>query len=422
MENIKSTWQEESPRRTYPSLSQDIQSDVVVIGGGLLGLLSAYLLREQGFSVVVIEKNSFGEGATGLTTAFLTQSIDTEYRTLREKLSGAEARLIAESHGRAIDLLETIVEKESIECELIRCTNTIIARDEKEAHDLKEESEEMERAGIRLLFSRESNLPFDITALAHLENQAKLHPLKFLRGLLRKLEERGVKLFEKTEAIRIENGTIDTLRGKVTAKWIIVATYEPLNQPIGLFFKKGMYTSYVQEIEIPHGVIPENIYEDLANPYHYFRIDPLGNGKDRMIVGGEDHREDIPVNPEKSFAALTRFTQEILGGIPHKHKRRWRGPILEPSDGLAFIGPYKNERTLYGFGFSGNGMTYSGIGAELFRDYIMGQKNPYAEIYRTDRFAHPGLLLQKAGDYLGEFLGGAVKNSFKKPRKNGSSE
>jgi glycine/D-amino acid oxidase-like deaminating enzyme len=139
-----------------------------------------------------------------------------------------------------------------------------------------------------------------------------------------------------------------------------------------------MYKSYVYEVRIPRGLIKEGTYEDCNNPYHYFRVDRQAK-YDRMIIGGEDNRKEIAVDDRKNFKALEEYLTELLKGKRYTIVRKWTGPILEPSDGLALIGKFRSVQ-LIATAFSGNGMTYSGIAAT---------------------------------DYAGEFFGGVAKNVFK---------
>ncbi|MES2215806.1 MAG: FAD-binding oxidoreductase [Patescibacteria group bacterium] len=242
-----------------------------------------------------------------------------------------------------------------------------------------------------------------------------------MRGILNILRKYNVEIYEKTEAKEINEKRVTVIskdKKKVHAtEYIIAATYEPFGQPFGLFFKKGMYTSYILEAHISQNTIREGIYEDTMNPYHYFRIDPAPSF-DTMIVGGEDHRSDIHIDPEKNFEALEEFLRELLDERVYTIANRWDGPILEPSDGLALIGPHKNPNILYAFGFSGNGMTYSGISALIFRDLIIeGKENDMYALFRADRILGPKALLSKAVDYGGEFIHGAAKNIFRRTKK-----
>lgn len=405
---------------TYPELTKDAKAEIAIIGAGLTGILSAYLLAKEGKKVTLLEKNTVAEGATHLTTAFLTQIIDTDMQDLIDTFGLDKAKEIVRSHGDAIDLIEEIRRTEDIECDFKRSSNFIYAYTEDEFGTLLKEFEALNQLGIKAHISGDPLPGFKNFGYIEVYNQAKFHPLKFLRGLLHVLREYDVQIYEKTEAQDIKESTMTIVtktRKKVQAEWILATTYEPFGQPMGLFFKKGMYTSYVLEAHIPQHMIREGIYEDTKNPYHYFRIDPAPTF-DTLMIGGEDHRSDIPVDPEKNFDALEEYLRDLLDDREYSVANRWDGPILEPSDGLAFIGPHKHKNIMYAFGFSGNGMTYAGITAVIFRDLIKGKKNSlHDNIFRTARVLGPKALLTKAIDYGGEFIHGAAKNVFRSKKK-----
>lgn len=171
-----------------------------------------------------------------------------------------------------------------------------------------------------------------------------------------------------------------------------------------------MYRSYVFELEIPKGRFKEALYEDNSNPYYYFRIDS-GKDHDRMIVGGEDHKDIFGSSlSRKSFEALETFVEKILMGERYWIMKKWSGPILEPSDGLPLIGEIA-PHCYVATGFSGNGMTYSMISSLLLRDLIVEKRNSWTATYDPKRtLLHPKRLATKARDYIEEFFQGAVKN------------
>jgi glycine/D-amino acid oxidase-like deaminating enzyme len=179
-----------------------------------------------------------------------------------------------------------------------------------------------------------------------------------------------------------------------------------------MYFKAGLYVTYMIEAQIGKGLLKEGIYEDNYLPYHYFRVDPQGK-YDRIIAGGEDHRQDIPVSSEKSFKALEKYLASVLGSKNYKIRRRWTGPILEPIDGLPYVGRYKkNSNILVTHGFSGTGMTFGTISALIFSDTVRGVKNEWEGLLDTSRLPTIKQLLAKGKDYSEEFVGGAVKNTF----------
>jgi glycine/D-amino acid oxidase-like deaminating enzyme len=404
-------------KKTYPSLQRSMQTDVVIVGGGMAGIISAYLLSKEGKKVVVLEKNKIGDGATVLTTAFLTASLDTDFVDLIKINGLKKAREIIASHKEAIDVIEKIIKKEKIECDFTRCSNYIYANKKDEMKYLEKEWKAAVSLGLSAVLKKDTNaFGFVNAGYIEIKNQAKFHPLKFLKALAEIAVANGVKIFESTEVKKVisnKDGGVEVETGKaiVFASWALVTTYEPFNKPLRLYFKKAFYTSYVFEIEVPDMKLKEGTYEDTYNPYHYLRIDKIPKGN-RLIIGGEDHRSDVPASPAKSFNALKKYLVSILPKAKYTIVEKWKGPILEPVDGLASIGPLDKENILYAMAFSGNGMTYSAIAARLFVDYVLGRKNSLQEIYRANRFPGIKALLTKGKDYTEELIKGAIKNTL----------
>lgn len=417
MAKEESTWLATASLPTYSKLEEDIDTDVAIAGGGLAGLLSAYLLAKDGRQVAVLEKNTFAGRATGYTTGFLTASIDTDVVDQVPMWGDAGAKLVWKSHSAAIDLIERICKEEKIDAEFVRCDNYQYAIDRKEARRLASEFAEMKQLGFPVSM-RPVSLGIHQRATITTRKQAKYHAVKFVAGLLPVLERLGVQLYEKTEVTEIKgDGPFVTKAGgrEVRSAWTLVATYQPFNNPKEVFFQKGMYRSYILELEAPKGKYPEAIYEDGDNPYHYFRVDAGkgARGKDRIIIGGEDHRDELTSAKlkAKSFAALKEYAGELFGK-DYPIVRQWSGPILEPIDGIAFIGEY-DPRRLIATAFSGNGMTYSAITAMIVRDIVAGKKNPYTAFYRPGRKMTLTQLWKKGRDYTEEFFRGAVANLFR---------
>ena len=400
-------------KKLYPPLEKDLTVDVCVVGGGLTGIVACYLLARQGKSVAVLEQNEIGSDATAQTTAFITYSLDTDLIDLTSMFGRDNARLIWMSHKDAINQIADIVSQESIDCEFTRCSNIIFARTEKEFGGFKKEFDLASGLGFEAELKQDHNLGFGQAGYLEVLNQAKFHPLKYLYRLAERAELLGAKIFEKSKVNSVESdGTIITRTDKATVRStdVIIATYDPFNQPKETRLKKGMYNSYVFEVEISKGQIREATYEDTDNPYHYFRVDK-GDNYDRMLVGGEDHRAEIKMSEDKNFKALEQFLRDIAGNR-YKIVKRWVGPILEPSDGIALIGRYRDHQYVAA-AFSGNGMTYAHIAGQLICDEITNHANPYVRIYDPTRVPKLRSLVKKGKDYTGELLGGAVKNLFK---------
>ncbi len=412
-----STWLASVSLPTFPTLTQNLETDVAIIGGGLAGLLSAYELAKAGKKVVILEKDRVAHAGTGYTTGFLAQYIDTNTGDQVDMYGAADTKKIWESHGDAIDLIEKIAKDEKIDCELMRCTNYMHANDAREKKELDEEFSAMDEQGFSVS-QKAIDLHFKNKGVLSMAKQGKYHPLKFVEGLLTALEKLGVEIYETTEVtdlVPVAEGRpfeVKTDNYTVTAPWTITATYQPFNNPKEVLLKKGMYKSYVMELEVPAGTYEEGTYEDMDNPYHYFRVDAgVGNkGSDRIIIGGEDHRIEIPMN-DKNFEVLKEYADDLFG-TSYPVVRQWSGHILESVDGLPFIGEYQPHQ-LIATAFGGNGMTYSAISAKLFTDIVMGEKNPYEKLYSPDRTPTFKQLSKKGRDFGEEFFRGAVANLFK---------
>lgn len=389
----------------YPKLKESISADVAIIGGGLVGVLSAYTLSKAGKSVALIEENRLGQGATYLTTAFLTNLIDTDYSDLIKTLGLKKATMIADSHTKAINFIHKITKEEKIEDEFHPCSGYIYAKSKQELKAIKEEAESLKKVGIDAALAPKADLGFINAGYIEVKNQARFHPIKFIDRLGKIITKNNGKIFEKTKALEIKNSKVITQNGEITAKRIISATYAPFNEPLGLFFKKAVYISYVVELLMPKGNLIEGIYQDPSNPYRYFRIEHQGKNAN-IILGGEDHRADIPMNANKKYRRLLDYARDLFGQ-DFKVVRKWQGPIMESIDGLAYIGEYKNN--LYATGFSGTGMTYAAIAAMMLSDIINGKPNQWQQIYDPKRLPSLKLLSVKGRDYFGILWNSVIK-------------
>lgn len=402
-----------------PSLLEEITADIAIIGGGLTGTLAGYLLGKAGKKVVILEKKDISNSTTAYTTAWLNCVVDTNLSELIKMYEKEGARKVWRSGMEAIDLIEEIIKKEKIDCDFSRVSHYRYATTDKEMQNLKREHASAEKLGFETSLHEKTSLPFPNFGSLQIKNQAKFHPVKFLIGLIKASAKYNVVRYENTEAQGIQEisplkSIIKTTSGSVETLYPIIATYEPFNSPKELFAHKAMYSSYVVEVKIPHGTISEGLYEDGKNPYHYFRVDTLKKG-DRIILGGEDHRSELPIPKEKNYNSLLSYLDKLLPGTKYEVVRKWSGGIIETIDGLPYIGSYSknNPNLLVATGFSGNGMTYSAVASQIFKDIILENENPYGEVYKAGRKTRLSNFLKKALDFSKEFFGGAVKNIFK---------
>ena len=398
--------QSRSPWMSYfvadaPSLDSDARVDVCVVGAGIAGMTTAYLLAKKGKRVMVIEHGSIGGGMTSMTTAHLSNALDDRYSEI-ERLHGAEgARMAAQSHTAAIEAIEAIVAHEKIDCDLERLDGYLFLPPGGEPDELLHEYEAALRAGVGGL-EWVSSAPidgFDTGACLRFPKQGQFHPLKYLAGLARGIKRLGGVIHCGTHAQEIHGGPaprVTTASGhRIDCADVVVATNTPISDKVGVHAKQAPYTTYVIAARVPRGTVEKALYWDMLDPYHYARLkDPQG---ELLIVGGEDHKTGQADDAERRFANLELWTRERWPAA-REVLHRWSGQVMEPMDGLAYIGRDPQQENVYfATGDSGNGMTHGTIAGLVITDLIHGAEVPWAALYDPGR-----ITLKAARNYVRE--------------------
>jgi glycine/D-amino acid oxidase-like deaminating enzyme/nitrite reductase/ring-hydroxylating ferredoxin subunit len=383
-----SYWEESADGLKNGSLNDSVQSDVCIIGGGISGLTTAYLLTKAGKRVVVIDDGTIGGGETSRTTAHLSNAIDDRIYRI-EKWHGAEkARLAVESHGAAIDAIERIVAEESIDCDFLRVDGYLFDAPDGE-DDLTEELEAAHRVGYTEV-ERVEHLAvkgFKAGAALRFPRQGQFHVLKYLAGLARAIENGGGLIFSNTRAVEWTgegSPSVKTADGQtIRARSIVLATnYAMMSK---MFAKLPAYRTYVIGARIPKETVEKALFWDTLDPYHYVRTQPE-DGYDVLIVGGEDHRTGQEGEDREQFERLWQWTQAHFPAA-EEVLHQWSGQVFETHDGLAFIGRYSDsEPNVYMItGDSGMGMTHGTLGGMLVSDLILERAGAWAEVYEPSR-------------------------------------
>jgi glycine/D-amino acid oxidase-like deaminating enzyme/nitrite reductase/ring-hydroxylating ferredoxin subunit len=370
-----------------------VKSDVCIVGAGIAGLTTGYMLSRAGRKVVIVDAGQIGSGETGRTTAHLVNALDDRYFDL-ERFHGHEgARLAAQSHTTAIDVIEETVRREQIECEFARLDGYLFVPPGGDPEILKRELEAGHRAGLTELelVERAPLASYDTGPALRFPHQGEFHPLKYLVGLARSIEALGGTIFTNTRATKMEGGKsarVETATGgTVEAGAVVVATNTPVNDWVTIHTKQAAYRTYVIGVRIPHGSVTPGLYWDTPDPYHYVRMERETPAHDILIVGGEDHKTGQADDfQQQRFDRLRAWTSERFPQI-QETAYSWSGQVMEPIDGLAFIGrnPGDAANVYICTGDSGNGMTHGTIAGVLLCDLIEGTKNDWATLYDPSR-------------------------------------
>jgi len=382
-----SLWNE-SPLGDFPPLRGEISVDVLVVGGGITGITTAYLLKEAGCRVAVIDQQSIGGGETAHTTAHLTMVTDARLHELVKTIGHDAARAFWEAGLAAIEQIRALVTAREIDCDFQDTPGYLFAATDKpeESDSLREDARlakefgfDVDGGGTDPLFGRPA---------IRFANQARFHPLRYLDVLAKAIPGAGSHVFSKTSANGLDAARheLQTERGVIRYETLIAATHVPIQGERGavgaaLFQTKlAAYSTYAIAAGIDDA--PDALFWDTRDPYHYWR---LGRGDDEsavMILGGEDHKTGQQDNTEGCYA---RLEEQLRKKFPRARvTHRWSGQVIETPDGLPFIGEI-DERQFLATGFSGNGMTLGTFAAMLIRDRVIGAANPFAGLFDPHR-------------------------------------
>ena len=403
----QSSWFKDIDPIKFDKLNRNISVDVAIVGGGIAGITTAYLLSKSGKSVALLEDGYIGSGETGRTTAHITHALDDRYYNIEKRHGAKSARIAADSHTSAIDFIDRTVRDEGIDCEFNRLNGYLFLDPTDNKSSLDKELAALKNAGITSA-EIENKSPLkskDISPCICFHDQAQFQPMQYLKGIASKINQYNeAKIFTETHAQEIQSDNskcvVKTDSGdSVTAQNIVLATNAPIIDEVSMIYDKQVaYRTYVVAVEIQKNSIPSGLYWDTGNqeskdhvkPYHYIRIQQTGDQKhDLLIVGGEDHKTGS-INDKNDFDTkfkrLEKWMRNIFsveGPIVYK----WSGQVMEPMDGLAFIGtnPGKDKNVYIATGDSGNGITHGTIAGLILNDLILQRKNPWAELYNPDR-------------------------------------
>ncbi|MDR7208727.1 FAD-dependent oxidoreductase [Flavobacterium piscis] len=406
-----SFWIDSSAIMSYNKPYQDIITEVLIIGGGIAGLTTAYKLLKAGKKVVLVEDGFIGSGESGRTTAHLTCALDDRYYFLENTFGEEDTKLAAESHAAAIDEIEKIVNTLNIDCSFKRVNGYLFLHPTDKEKSLDQEFQATQKAGLQ------TSLLKGIPALANCEkqrclafsNQAQFHILHYLKGLANVIVSLGGIIYTEAHAEEITKKGAQVNGYTFSADHIVVATNTPINDTLTMHTKQHAYRSYVIGGKIPKGKIPYSLWWDtgdqeskwVSQPYHYVRLENYDDEYDLLISGGEDHKtgqadeEDISqLERYDRLEAWTRNYFPMLDDISY----RWSGQVMEPVDSLGYMGKNPGDDNIYIItGDSGNGMTHTTIGAMIICDSIMGIKNKWEDLYSPSR-----ITLKTAGDFVKE--------------------
>lgn len=373
---MKSLWIDTVKMPEFPRLDGDVKTDVLVIGGGLAGLLTTYMLTRAGIGCLLIEAGQLCSGTSANTTAKITSQHGLIYHKLVRQFGADRARMYFQVNEQALGLYQTLCR--SVSCGFEQQDNYVYSVDRPEK--LEREVRALDRLNIPHEYVKKPELPIQTVGAIRFRDQAQFHPLEFAAEIAR-----GLNIRTNTRALAYEEGCVSTGHGIIRAKNIVVTTHFPLFNKHGSYFLKlYQHRSYVLALEGAEAV--NGMYVDEAKSGFSFR-----NADGLLLLGGGSHRTG---KQGGGWAQLRSMARQHYPDAQEKY--HWGAQDCMSLDGIPYIGRYSAATpNLYvATGFNKWGMTSSMVAAKILCTMIKGEKVPYGELFSPSRtMLRPQLLL-----------------------------
>ena len=373
---MDSLWLKTAEKPKFKELLGDIKTDVLIVGGGLTGILCAYMLKEAGVDYTLIEAKEICGGITKNTTAKITVEHSLIYDKIMRKYGTDAARLYYTANERSISRYRDLCKKTGSHFE----TRDNLVYSLNGSAKILKEVEALRKIGASAEFVNEISLPFYVSGAVKLKNQGQFHPLEFLYKL-----SKGLNIKENTKLINLKPHLAETNKGKISFKKAIIATHFPLINKHGAYFLK-MYQHRSYVIALKNAPRLDGMYIDQDEKGLSFR-----NFGEYLLLGGGSHRTS---KRGGGFESLENFAKKHYPESEIKY--RWATQDCMTLDGMMYVGRYsKNTADLYvSTGYNKWGFTSAMAAAEILRDLILEKKNDFADLFSPSRsILHPQLAI-----------------------------
>ena len=409
-----------TPGNSHPPLEPGsrTETDVVVVGGGIAGLCTAWELARAGRRVTVVEADRIAAGVTGHTTAKVTAQHSLIYDDLRRRHGAEGARLYARSQQDAIEHLVSVVGELGVDCDLERVPAYTWAESAEQDEKVRAEAEAAAEAGLPASYVTDTPLPFPVRGAVRVADQAQFHPRRYLLALAEDLVRRGGRIAERTRVVGLEEGEPCTVTAEngatVTAGAVVVATHYPVFDRALLFSRLEPHRELVVAAAIPADRDPAGMYITPEDNTRSVRTAPYGDGQRLLIVTGERFLPGTADVTER-FGRLAAWVAERFPGARVVH--RWATQDNDSTDRVPFIGPFHPgaRHTYVATGFGGWGMSSGVLAGRLLAAYATGgELPPWAGLYdprRLPGFREAPSLLGLQATVAKHFVGDRLRPS-----------
>lgn len=415
----ESLWISDTKKTNYQTLEKDEKADVCVIGGGIVGAITAYLLTKKGLNVIVLEKDKLCMGVTANSTAKLTSQHGLFYKYLYDEYGADFAKLYLESNEKGIKLAEEIIQNENIDCDFEKKDSYVFATTITELEKVKQELNTLNKLGFDAEYVENIKIPADnVLGAIKFKNQAQFNARKYTLQLFEKTSNLGAKIYENSKVEKIEkmgeNYSISVGKNEVIAKYVVIATHYPIKNFPGVYFSK-MYQdkTYVIAVDIGENKkMIDGMFIQSCEPIISFRTAKY-NEKELLIVAGSGHKTGQPNSKiEDNFINLENYIKKYYPNS--KVVFKWSTEDCITLDKIPYIGKFSNllPNMYVATGFKKWGMSTSHVAGKIITDLILNNKNKYADIYKATRL-NPIKNIKELGNMIKESTNSLVLNKLK---------
>lgn len=383
--------------KQYPYLTENIDADVIIVGGGVTGAILSYYFSQKDINTVILEKSRVAHGSTSITTSLLQYELETTYLRLKDKFNLSNIEKAYKLGIIALKELENFIDIFGNECDYRKNDSLFYTDKDLEIKEFQQEYEFRKNIGLDVELINKGDIPFGFpieTAVISKGGGAQLDPYKYTHHLLEVSSQNGSKIFENSEVISVnymDDGVeVETIFGhKVKGKIVIVATgYNTklfTNRNFGV--KTTTFNIVTKPIYNMSEIYKPFLYRDSNTPYNYFRL----TKDNRIILGGEDINfiPDIDKDNlcEKAYENLELRLKKMFSKYNIEIDYKYCGAFASTKDNLGFLGMDPKHKNLwYCLGYGSNGILYAILGGIMLSKLYLGNYSKELELFKVDRF------------------------------------
>jgi glycine/D-amino acid oxidase-like deaminating enzyme/nitrite reductase/ring-hydroxylating ferredoxin subunit len=377
-----SYWNATASSSNFPKLSEPLHVDVAIVGGGIVGITTARMLKDKGLTVAVVEARKVGRQVTGKSTAKVTTQHSLRYKTLKSKFGEERAQLYAEAQEVGIREIERLIREYQIDCDFETKAAFVYTCQENLISELEKELEVAKSLGLPASLVEETGLPFQVEAALRFDGQAQFHPTKYVSSLAETIPGEGCHVFEQSRVTDWTPNHIETEHGSVSARNVVMATHLPLGQ-VGFYYAEvSPYAEPV--IAAPIGRTADGMYLSVEEPTHSFRTHTRGDTVFGVATGPSFKPGDTKKQQE-CFGEIERWLTSTFDAGPVQY--RWVNEDYGSMDSMPFIGwsSSSNDRYLVATGFGAWGISNGTAAGIILADLAVGLENRWVKAFDATR-------------------------------------